>query len=143
MSDDKQAVLQQILELVRKRDAAQAQASMAALPHTRTAQGYTKQIEELARPLVTPKDEGSVSLDVLGAATITFTREANRKADTATIHAKWTEIPEPVQNIFRFKAEIDTKAMRALSPEHAVVAAQYYSTTVGDLKMTVKMKTEQ
>lgn len=132
--------LELILELIRKRDAAQAQAALAALPHVRTAQGYAKQIEELAKPHVTVKDEGSVSLDVLGAATVTFSRDATRKANTAAIHGDWEKLPVDVQNIFRFKAEIDTKAMRALGPEHAAVAAQYYSTSIGELKCTIKMK---
>ena len=139
MSDTSES-LKKILELIHERNAAAANAVAAAKPFFDLANALAQQIEALTKPMVKLKDEGAVSLDVLGAATVTFKREATRTVDTPAVHEKWAEIPEAVQNVFKFKAGIDLKALRALGEEHAVVAAQFYTTDIAPAKMSIAMK---
>lgn len=132
--------LQQIKALIEQRTEQAGLALVASKPHMDKVAALTEQIRALAEPLITPKDEGSVSLDVLGAATVKFSRDITRKADTEGLQLAWPELPEAVTKAFKFEAGIDLKALRALGEEDAAVAAQYYKSTAGDLKMSIALK---
>lgn len=132
-----------IKQLINDRQGHLTAAVLASSGHLAHAGVIAQRIESLARPLVELKAEGSVSLDIDGYAKVKFSRDATRKADTTAVQESWLELPFEVADVFRFEAGIDTKKLRALSEEHAGIAAQYYKTTIpSEPKMTIEIKVQ-
>lgn len=95
------------------------------------------EVMALAKTLLTTKSEGSVSHKVPGFK-LTLTGTVDRKADTEAIKAAFAELPPSVQGVFRFTADVNTKALRALGEEDAVKAAAFYSSSESKLTMKIE-----
>lgn len=101
---------------------------LQAKEHERQAAEFRRQIEGQLVAMLPKKDEGSES-ETVGDYKLTVTTKINRKVDTVAVRSTWATIPENVQQIFRWQADLDTKALRALPEDAYAVAAQYITAT--------------
>ena len=95
-----------------------------------------KQIEEAMLAFIPAQDEGTVTVDGVVA-----TFKMTRKVDTDHLQAAWENLPEHAQRCFRWKAEVDTKALRAVaSLDQAAyrVAAEFVTATPARPAITIK-----
>lgn len=60
-----------------------------------------------------------------GTEKITVSYGVDRKVDTEAVKTDHDKLPAAVQAVFRWKAELDTKAYKALASDDALVAAKY------------------
>lgn len=68
-------------------------------------------IEEQMLALLPKKDEGSVT-DADSGVTVSY--KLTRTVDTEALQGAWHELPEHAQRAFRWKADVDLKALRGL-----------------------------
>jgi hypothetical protein len=101
---------------------------LKAKEHERQATELRRQIESQLVSLLPKKEEGSESENV-GEYKLTVTTKINRKVDTVAVRTTWDVMPDKVKTIFRWTADIDIKALRALPDDAYVVAAQYITAT--------------
>ena len=83
--------------------------------------------EALAAAVPCESDEGS-AVGIAGSYKVTVTRKMTRTVDTDALSAAWALLPENARKVFRWKADIDTRAMRAaqdMSPDDYASAAQF------------------
>lgn len=72
---------------------------------------------------------------------VSVTYKAIRKADTERLQEHWMELPDNVRAAFRWKADVDTKHLRALHDLDATgyaAAAAYITTTPAKPAITIK-----
>ena len=93
-------------------------------------------IEEAMLALLPKKEEGSVTQDG-----VTVNYKMTRKVDTDALQADWMRLEKSVQQCFRWKAEVDTKTLRAtqqIDPDAYQFAARYITTTPAKPAITIK-----
>lgn len=81
----------------------------------------------LASEVPCDHEEGS-AVCIGGDYTVTVTRKLTRSVDTDALQENWQHLPENARKVFRWKADIDLRAMRAaqdMSPEAYAAAAQF------------------
>lgn len=95
-----------------------------------------RRIEEEMLALMPHKDEGSVTQDG-----VTATYKMTRKVDTDALQADWNKLTDSIQQCFRWKADVDTKTLRAvqqLDSDAYRIAANYITTTPAKPAITIK-----
>lgn len=94
--------------------------------------------EQILAHFPTDKLEGSVT-DADAGVTVTF--KVTRKVDTEALQSDWNKLPEQAQAAFKWSADVDTKAFKALadldSTTHSAVCA-YITTTPAKPSITTK-----
>lgn len=93
-------------------------------------------LEEAIVALVPHQDEGTVNQD--GVA-VTF--KVTRTVDTERLQAAWHELPEAAQQLFRWKADIDTRAMRGaqqVAPAAYKTAAEFITAKPAKPSVAIK-----
>lgn len=93
------------------------------------------QIEAAILALMPSKLEGTVTDQSTG---VTATYRVTRKADTARLQAEWAALDPAVQGAFRWKADVDARALRALDDELMRKAQDYFTTTPAKPGISIK-----
>ena len=93
------------------------------------------QIEEEILALMPSKDEGTVTDKDAG---ITVTYKLTRTVDTEALQARWLELSAAAQAAFRWKAEVDLRALRTLDEADYKLAAAYITTKPAKPTVTIR-----
>ncbi len=100
------------------------------------AQAERLRIEEAIVNMVPRKDEGTVTVE-----NVSVNFKVTRSVDTEALRQAWSALPASAQSLFRWKAEIDTKAMRAaqeFAPDAYKAAAQFITAKPAKPSITIK-----
>ncbi len=95
-----------------------------------------RQIEESILTFIPKQDEGTVTVD-----DVSVTYKMTRKVDTQALQAAWQSMPEHAQKCFRWKAEVETKELRAvmgLDEKAYRIAAEFITTTPAKPAISIK-----
>ena len=79
------------------------------------ARARYSELEQALIETVGVQDEGSHSVTVDDRYKVTTTGRVNRSIDSDGLSAAWHELPEPVQQAFRWKADVNIKQLRSLA----------------------------
>lgn len=102
------------------------------------AQTERRAIEESILALMPKKPEGTVT-DKDAGLSVTF--KVNRTIDTAAVQRDWDKLPEPATKAIRWKAELDTKAFKALADfDSGSYQALIQYVTTKDAKPSIDIK---
>jgi hypothetical protein len=93
---------------------------------------------EIARRLADPsKPEGTITQQV-GDVKVKAVFKIERKPDVAALQTSWAQLPESVQGVFKWSADVGVRALRALSADDAAVAAKYYESKPGSTSVELE-----
>jgi hypothetical protein len=111
---------------------------LAAKASETKAQTERRQVEDAILALMPKKPEGTVTDKDAG---ISVTYKVNRTVDTAALQRDWDLLPAHAIQALRWKAELDTKAFKALADfdEPSFKALTPYVTTK-DAKPSIEIK---
>lgn len=90
----------------------------------------------IARFAVPEGGEGTVKEEEF-----TLTYKVTRKVDTEALQASWSKLGTNTQKAFRWSADVDLKALRALSdmdPDNAFIAQGFITTKPAKTSLTLK-----
>ena len=118
-----------------------ASTSGAALASLAAAWQQAKSDEEAARArryeiearivqALPARDEGTSKAEDAGLR-VSVTYKLTRSVDSAALREQWSLLPEKVQAVFRWSADIDTRKLRAaqdMAPDAYAEAARYITT---------------
>lgn len=107
------------------------------------AQRMSALAAELVKALPGEAEEGTTKAEFAGGLKVTVTRKLNRAVDTAALSSAWESAPAIVQSAFRWKAECDLKALRAIqfaNPDAYAIAAKYITTKPAAASVDVEIK---
>lgn len=97
-------------------------------------------IEEQMLALLPKKDEGSVT-DADSGVTVSY--KLTRTVDAEELQGAWHDLPEHAQRAFRWKADVDLKALRGLQEFDAeAYAAAARFITAKPAKPTINLRGE-
>lgn len=97
------------------------------------AQAQRLEIEAAILSLMPSKLEGSVT-----EAGLVVTYKVTRKVDTEALRGAWDRLPEAAQGAFRWKAEVDSRGLRALDPDDAKSALAFVTSTPAKPAISLK-----
>jgi hypothetical protein len=87
-------------------------------------------LEEKILAYMPHKDEGSTSLVLDDGRKVSATFKVTRKVDSDSLTSAWNTLSDHAKKAFKWKAEVDTKPMKALqmADEAAYLAASQFIT---------------
>lgn len=106
-------------QLIARRVELKRAADKAAEP----VKAIDQQIIEMLRDPA--KSEGSISQKA-GDYKVTVTFKVNRNVDTESLQKNWASLPENVQEIFKWKADVTVANLRALDDKGVKIASKYF-----------------
>jgi hypothetical protein len=77
--------------------------------------------------------------DVIGDVKLAIAYSLDRKVDDPELVKAFESMPEAVQNIFRFKAEVIEKAYEALPEDQKAIAAKFITTKPASPSMKLEL----
>lgn len=116
-------------------------ALLAAREAERQAADERLAIEAAIVSLMPAKDEGTVTDKDSG---ISVTYRLTRSVDTDALRQDWAALPAPVQDAFRWKAEVDARKAKAIadvSPADYAALARYVTIKPAKPSITIKEST--